>query len=160
LGEFLGGYWTAEIVALSFVTVLGLKKLEFLLCFHAFRNDAQLQAFAHADHRRDDGNLARNRGPILIHDHHGIRRGFQQAVVSRLHLHEVPISYGIGWEGHNRECIAGVRCGRHNRRDRWFHSVSKEGELCKTVTVQFLAQARLRLCKIEHRTNMCCIEYL
>ena len=99
-------------------------------------------------------HIQQDDGPILIHDYHGVRGGFQQAVVSRLHLHEVPISYGIGWEGHNRECIAGVRCGRHNRRDRWFHSVSKEGELCKTVTVQFLAQAPLRLCKIEDRTNM------
>jgi hypothetical protein len=30
----------------------------------------------------------------------------------------------------------------------------------ETVSVQFLAQARLRLCKIEHGTNMCWIEYL
>jgi len=55
VSELPGNYRPAEIVSLRLVTLVGLKKFQFLLRFHALSNDPQLQASAHADHGGHDG---------------------------------------------------------------------------------------------------------
>jgi len=64
LGKFLGDYRPTEIVSLRFITLVSLKKLQFLMRFHAFSNDPQVQASAHADDGRHDGHLPRNGGDL------------------------------------------------------------------------------------------------
>ena len=60
-GELLRRHRPAEIVALRLVALVGLKKFQFFLRFHALRNHPQLQAPAHADHRGHDGGIVAER---------------------------------------------------------------------------------------------------
>jgi hypothetical protein len=62
--ELLGRHRRAEKVPLRFVTLVSLKKHQLFLSFHALSNDPQLQASAHADHRRHDGRLAGGGGDL------------------------------------------------------------------------------------------------
>src|SRR5678815_1883424 len=52
----------AEIVALALIAMLSQKKCALLRCFHALRDDAQLEAFAHVDYGADNGGIVRAAG--------------------------------------------------------------------------------------------------
>ena len=61
-GERLCRYRMAEIVALAFIAMLSQKKCTLPRCFHALRDDAQLEAFAHVDNGADNGGIVRAAG--------------------------------------------------------------------------------------------------
>src|SRR6266404_2956111 len=63
-GELLGKHWPAEIVSLRLVTFVGLEEFQLLQRFHAFGNDAQLQAAAHADDGGHNRRIVRGRGDL------------------------------------------------------------------------------------------------
>jgi hypothetical protein len=64
LGELLWKHRTAETVALRLVTLAGLQKFQFFVCFQALGNDTQIQALAHANHRGHDGGVVGSRGDV------------------------------------------------------------------------------------------------
>src|SRR4029077_14879060 len=49
--ELLSRDRAAEIVPLRFVAMAGAKEFQLLSCFNTLRDDAQLEALGHADHR-------------------------------------------------------------------------------------------------------------
>jgi hypothetical protein len=51
LGKLPWDDWPAEVVPLGFVAVMSLKKCQLIFCFHAFSNNPEFQASAHADDR-------------------------------------------------------------------------------------------------------------
>src|ERR1700722_8154852 len=62
--ELLGRYRLAEIVPLRRIAVERPKKLELVQRFHALGNDAQLEAFGHADHRGDNRRILAGRADL------------------------------------------------------------------------------------------------
>ena len=49
----------AKVIALSFVTTVGLQESDLLDCFHALSDYAMLEITAHVDHCVDDGSVVR-----------------------------------------------------------------------------------------------------
>ena len=49
--KLLSGHRTTEIIALRLLAMVPMKKFELFECFYAFRNNSQLEAPGHANHR-------------------------------------------------------------------------------------------------------------
>lgn len=59
-GEFLGGQWPTEIVALPLRAALVLEECALLSSFDPFRHHTHTQTGPHADHGADEADIVRN----------------------------------------------------------------------------------------------------